>query len=194
MVKKIPLIIILAGLLIIGVAAWQMINVKVQTNTALKEAKEIVAMGNQEDSSSESPTSTEKKPPKFGDTVGLLTIPRLKSELPIVEGTDPNDLNKGVGHYAGSYFPGENGQIVLSGHRDTVFRRLGELEKGDTFEMQLANGSFTYEISHTKIVESDDTSIITLQNEEEELIVTTCYPFNVIGDSPQRYIIYAKPI
>lgn len=60
MVKKIPLIIILAGLLIIGVAAWQMINVKVQTNTALKEAKEIVAMGNQEDSSSESPTSTEK--------------------------------------------------------------------------------------------------------------------------------------
>jgi sortase A len=195
MVKKLPLIIILAGLLIIGVAVWQMVSVKVQTNTALKEAKEIVSNGNKEDPS-ETSNTTEKKedPPKFGETVGLLSIPRLKSELPIVEGTDPNDLNKGVGHYTGSYFPGENGQIVLSGHRDTVFRRLGELEKGDKFEVQLANGSFTYEISHTKIVESDDTSIITLQNEEEELIVTTCYPFNVIGDSPQRYIIYAKPI
>ena len=115
--------------------------------------------------------------------------------MPIVEGTDPNDLNKGVGHYKGSYFPGENGQIVLSGtsgHRVSPIRGIGRL--GDKFEMQLANGSFTYEISHTKIVESDDTSIITLQNEEEELIVNYLLSIQVIGDAPQRYIIYAKPI
>lgn len=51
--------------------------------------------------------------------------------MAIVEGTDPNDLEKGVGHYKGSYYPNENGQIVLLGHRDTVFRKAVELKLGD---------------------------------------------------------------
>jgi sortase A len=53
-------------------------------------------------------------------------------------------------------------------------------------------GSFTYEITDTKVVKSDDTSIITLQNKQEELILTTCYPFSYVGNAPKRYIIYAK--
>ncbi len=113
--------------------------------------------------------------------------------MAIVEGTDPNDLKKGVGHYKGSFFPGENGQIVLSGHRDTVFRHLGELKIGDDLKVEMPNGTFTYEIARTKIVDAKDTSIITLQHNEEELILTTCYPFRYVGNAPDRYIIYAKP-
>jgi sortase A len=131
-------------------------------------------------------------PPEMGDTVGLLAIPRIKAELAIVEGTDPDDLEKGVGHYKGSYFPGDKGQIVLSGHRDTVFRKLGELKLGDPLKVNMPYGSFTYEITDTKVVKSDDTSIITLQNKQEELILTTCYPFSYVGNAPKRYIIYAK--
>jgi sortase A len=123
-----------------------------------------------------------------------LKIPKIEAELAIVEGTDPNDLKKGVGHYKGSYFPAESGQIVLSGHRDTVFRRLGELEPGDIFEVQMPNGKFIYELTNTKIVDAEDRTIITLQNTKEELIVITCYPFRFVGNAPQRYIIYAKPI
>ena len=114
--------------------------------------------------------------------------------MPIVEGTDPDELKEGVGHYKGSYYPNENGQIVLSGHRDTVFRKIGELEIGDTLEIQLPYGEFSYEIAHTKIVDADDTSIITLQNDNEELVLTTCYPFSYIGNAPDRYIIYAKKL
>lgn len=68
--------------------------------------------------------------PKFGEAAGILEIPKIHAELPIVEGTDADDLEKGVGHYKGSYYPNDNGQIVLSGHRDTVFRRTGELKEG----------------------------------------------------------------
>ncbi|MEH7176421.1 class D sortase [Neobacillus vireti] len=194
-VKKLPLLIILAGLVVIGVGVWQIIETKFQTDTSLKEAKEIVAKAESPEFKEELPKRNKKmEPPNFGDTVGLLTIPKIKAELAIVEGTDPNDLKKGVGHYKGSYFPGENGQIVLSGHRDTVFRRLGELEPGDIFEVHMPNGKFKYELTHTKIVDKDDRSIITLQNTEEELIVITCYPFRFVGDAPERYIIYAKPI
>jgi sortase A len=197
-VKKLPLLIILAGLVVIGVGVWQIVETKFQTDTSLKEAKKIVAQAESREADNldeETPQKAEKiEPPNFGDTVGLLTIPEINAELAIVEGTDPNDLKKGVGHYKGSYFPGENGQIVLSGHRDTVFRRLGELKPGDRFEVQMENGKFTYELTQTKIVDADDRTIITLQNTKEELIVITCYPFRFVGDAPERYIIYANPI
>ena len=196
--KKLPLFIILAGLVVIGIGVWQIVETKFQTDSSLKEAKEIVAKAEsrgEADLDEEIPKRVKKiEPPDFGDTVGLLTIPKIKAELAIVEGTDPNDLKKGVGHYKGSYFSGENGQIVLSGHRDTVFRRLGELKTGDIFEIQMENGKFKYELTETKIVDKDDRTIITLQNTKEELIVITCYPFRFVGDAPERYIIYAKPI
>jgi sortase A len=133
------------------------------------------------------------KAPDVGDTIGILQIPKINAELPIVEGTDPDDLAKGVGHYKGSDFPGGHGQIVLSGHRDTVFRHLGVLKTGDILEVKMPNGTFDYKIDHMKIVNSKDTSIITLQKEKEELILTTCYPFRYIGNAPNRYIIYAYP-
>ncbi|WP_462412424.1 class D sortase [Neobacillus sp. Marseille-QA0830] len=191
MKSKFPLLIILVGLIIIGIGVWQIVDVKVQTAASVEKAKKLVE-NKQNPVKNDQKTGEATPAPSFGDTVGLLVIPKLKSELAIVEGTDPDDLAKGVGHYKGSYFPGDNGQIVLSGHRDTVFRRLGELEIGDSLQIRMPDGDYTYEITHTKIVKSDDTSIITLQNQKEELIVTTCYPFRYVGNAPKRYIIYAK--
>ncbi|MGM0878009.1 MAG: class D sortase [Bacillota bacterium] len=187
--KKLSHLLIVVGLCIVGYAVLEIVYTKMQTSKSLDEAKAIV----------ESPPSKEVykeedgtfKPP-LGEAVGILQIPRLKADLPIVEGTNPDDLEKGVGHYKGSYYPDENGQIVLSGHRDTVFRKAGELEIGDSLEIVLPYGNYEYEITETKIVESDDLSIITLQNETEELFLTTCYPFSYVGNAPKRYIIYAK--
>ncbi|MGG3560433.1 class D sortase [Neobacillus rhizosphaerae] len=190
MKSKLPLFIIFIGVIVIGVGIWQLVDVKLQTNHSLEKAKELVSK--QPADPSYNKRKNDSPPPQTGDTVGLLAIPKIKAELAIIEGTDPDDLEKGVGHYKGSFYPGDVGQIVLSGHRDTVFRRLGELKIGDSLQMQMPYGNFTYEITHTKIVKSNDTSIITLQKQNEELIVTTCYPFRYIGNAPKRYIIYAK--
>lgn len=183
-----PFLFVVAGIIIIGLGVWQIFDSKQQTEVSLQEAKKIIKS---------QPQATSKKGdelynPFVGETVGLLEIPRIDSELAIMEGTDPDDLEKGVGHFKGSYYPGENGQIVLSGHRDTVFRRLGELEIGDHLEVKMPYGDYEYKITSTRIVDADDTSIITLQKNEEELIVTTCYPFSYVGNAPERYIIYAK--
>lgn len=63
-----------------------------------------------------------------------------------------------------SFYPEENGQNVLSGHRDTVFRKAGDLEIGDQLTMKMPYGDYSYEIVGTKIVSADDTSIINLQS------------------------------
>ncbi|MDQ8057638.1 class D sortase [Bacillus velezensis] len=186
MKKYLPICIIIAGLAVTGYGVWKVMDIGHKTEQTLDKAK--LAAGKSESS------KKEDFKPKFGEAVGILEIPKINAELPIVEGTDADDLEKGVGHYKGSYYPDENGQIVLSGHRDTVFRRTGELKKGDQLKVKLPYGSFSYEIDKTKIVDQADKSIITLQHNKEELILTTCYPFSYIGNAPKRYIIYGKPI
>lgn len=129
----------------------------------------------------------------IGDVVGQLTIPKLDGVLPIVEGVDEDELAKGVGHYQGTSFPLDNNQTVLSGHRDTVFRGMGKLEVGDTMTVSLPYGDFEYEIYEMYVTSADDLTVI-VPHDEEVLTVTTCYPFNFIGNAPDRYIINAKPL
>jgi sortase A len=173
-----------------AVGSLQYTTSYVSQKVNLNEANKIIKKTKQVGSNVEV-----KKPlPELGDIVGVLQFPSLKEELPIIEGTNEDDLEKGVGHYPGSSFPTEKGQIVLSGHRDTVFRKLGELKLGDILTISTSYGAFSYSIEHTQIVEANDRSIITLQKNEEILTLTTCYPFYFIGNAPDRYIITAKPI
>ncbi|WP_415815153.1 class D sortase [Mesobacillus thioparans] len=185
MSKMLAIVIVISGIVILGIGLFQLWDLKRQEQVSLEAARELVKK-NQET------VTKEEFMPDTGEASGLLLIPKIEAELPIVEGTDPDDLEKGVGHYKDSFYPDEKGQIVLSGHRDTVFRKAGDLKLGDHMTVKMPYGDYTYEIVGTKIVSADDTSIITLQNSEEELVLTTCYPFSYVGDAPDRYIIYAK--
>jgi sortase A len=128
--------------------------------------------------------------PKAGEKIGVLYIPKLAKSLPIVQGANENELEKGVGHFAGSVLPGENDNSVLSGHRDTVFRQLGKVGKGDLLIVTTTAGEFTYKVKRVRIVEANDRTII-VPKPRATLTLTTCYPFSYIGDAPKRYILIA---
>jgi len=128
--------------------------------------------------------------PAEGDNIGSLTIPALKRKLPILQGTGDVELKKGVGHFNQSVLPGEKDNCVLSGHRETVFRQLGNLKIGDTLIVQTSAGTFTYEVSGTRIVHADDKTVI-VPTDHAVLTLTTCYPFNTPGYFPDRYIVSA---
>ncbi|WP_262366005.1 class D sortase [Bacillus sp. E214] len=131
--------------------------------------------------------------PKTGEKFGELIIPKISAYLPIIEGTDEDELEKGVGHYADSVLPGMKDNSVLSGHRDTVFRKLGQVGKGDELIVQTTAGTFTYKVFGVRIVDADDRTVI-VPKSRPVLTVTTCYPFDYIGDAPQRYILSANLI
>ncbi|ALC88759.1 sortase [Bacillus sp. FJAT-18017] len=128
--------------------------------------------------------------PEIGENMGSLYIPKLDATLPIFHGTDEDELEKGVGHFAGSVLPGEKDNSVLSGHRDTVFRKLGEVGVGDQLVVTTEAGTFTYKVKKVRIVDADDRTVI-VPKPRAMLTVTTCYPFNFIGDAPDRYILQA---
>lgn len=128
--KHIPLLVIIIGVIITCYGSWKIVDSHMKTNQSLEEAKKRLNPFWQRKKRIEPLWRSAKEfHPKTGEASGILEIPKIDADLPIVEGTDADDLAKGVGHYKDSYYPDEHGQIVLSGHRDTVFRRTGELKK-----------------------------------------------------------------
>ena len=128
--------------------------------------------------------------PKRGENIGVLTIPKLERSLPILEGTSQEVLKLGVGHFEGSVLPGEHNNSVLSGHRDTVFRGLGDVGVNDELIVETKAGQFLYKIRKVRIVDQNDRTVI-VPKPKSTLTVTTCYPFGFIGNAPKRYVLVA---
>ncbi|MFT9849614.1 sortase [Aneurinibacillus sp. REN35] len=126
-----------------------------------------------------------------GEVIGKIVIPTLHQEMPIVEGTSMGDLAKGVGHFKESVMPGARGNAVLAGHRDGVFRQLGEVGIGDEVSVQTLDGTYVYKVKSRRIVEEDDRSL-TLRENDSVLTLITCYPFSYVGPAPKRLILSAS--
>lgn len=131
--------------------------------------------------------------PEYGTQYATIEIPKIDIDLPVYFGDTMELLKKGVGHSSGSYFPGEGGSIIYMGHNSKkVFRRFGELKIGDEITIKANYGEFKYQIYDTQIVEETETYKLPIQENEEKLMIYTCYPFNNIGYATHRYVVYAN--
>jgi len=129
--------------------------------------------------------------PDTGDQVGTVTLESLDLSWPIFEGTEEEQLSLGVGHYIGSVLPGIQDNSILSGHRSTVFARLGELKKGDRILVETNAGIFVYVINRFDVVDRADQTVIQ-PSVDPILTLTTCYPFGNIGNTTEAYIVTAE--
>ncbi|QQK80047.1 class D sortase [Salicibibacter cibi] len=125
-----------------------------------------------------------------GENVAKLVIPKLDKAYEVYWGQDEDTLSGGVGMYDSEWTttPAGGGHTVLSGHRDTVFRPVGDLNDGDTLYVNYEGVDYEYEVEKYWITDENDHSVI-VDKEDPTLTLTTCYPFEYIGDAPDRYII-----
>lgn len=131
--------------------------------------------------------------PKTGEVFGTIEIPRIDRKVNIVEGSDvptQEQLAKGVGHHRNSVLPGESDNSILAGHRETAFRNMGELKKGDKLVVTTHKGKFIFQVKRMRIVDDEDRTVVT-PREKATLTLYTCYPFDMFGSAPQRYVIEA---
>jgi sortase A len=131
------------------------------------------------------------EPPKPGQTFAKLLIPRLDTELYIVEGDDAADLRRAPGHLIGSALPGARGNCVIAGHRDTHFRVLKDIREGDDILLQTPHGEYLYRVQKTRVVSQKTTSVLD-PTPDPELSLITCYPFYYIGSAPNRFVVEAR--
>lgn len=125
--------------------------------------------------------------------LGRMSIPSLALSVTVVEGTDALALRRAVGHVPGTAMPGETGNVVISGHRDTHFRPLRNVRRGDVINIATLRGDFSYRVTSTLIVSPDHLAVLE-PGEGENLTLITCYPFNFIGSAPDRFIVRAVRI
>ncbi len=130
-------------------------------------------------------------PIKPGTPIARLVIPRLELDVVVAEGTSSRVLRRAVGRVARSAWPGEDGNIVLAGHRDTFFSSLAGIREGDLIVLDSGAGEQTYRVEWTRVVEPTDVRVLS-QSSYPALTLITCYPFQYVGSAPRRFVVRAR--
>jgi len=122
--------------------------------------------------------------------LGVLRIPKIRLEVPVLPGTADVTLDRAVGHVEGTAPPGTDGNSGIAGHRDGFFRGLKDIVRGDMIELDTLQGKVLYRVEQTWVVNPEDVSVLD-QTPSRTLTLITCYPFYFVGSAPQRFIVRA---
>ena len=126
-----------------------------------------------------------------GPAIAVLAIPKIRLEVPVLDGTDDLTLNRAVGLIEGTARPGAAGNVAIAGHRDGFFRGLKDVGPGDSIILRTAAGPRAYLVKTVRVVDPDDVSVLD-DTPMEALTLVTCYPFYYVGSAPQRFIVRAE--
>ena len=134
------------------------------------------------------------KPWPWADTwpVARLSVPRLGVERYVLEGAHGASLAFGPGHASHTPVPGEPGNSMVGGHRDTHLAFLGELDPGDEILVERADGGIvSYRVAESLVLHRSETWIAH-QEGPSRLTLVTCYPLDAWrAGGDQRYAIVA---
>ena len=138
-------------------------------------------------------------PPAHGEPIGKFSIPAIGvTDFWTVEGIGTDQLKRGAAHYPSTPLPGQAGNAAVAGHRTTYGAPLHNVEKlvpGNEITFTTVQGTFTYRVLETFIVEPEETWVIEPQNVTPEkpegddlLTLTACHPK---FSADQRIIVVA---
>lgn len=134
------------------------------------------------------------RPWPWADThpVARLVVPGQDVDTFVLAGASGRTMAFGPGHVSGTPLPGEAGNSVVSGHRDTHFAFLRRLGPGDAIEIERRDGQRRrYAVVDTLVVDHRDTWVAEDRG-DTRLTLVTCYPFDAIRPGgPLRYVVSA---
>ncbi len=123
-----------------------------------------------------------------GGYLGTLKIPTLGLSVKVYQGSDPDALRKGAGHFASTSI--WEGNVAIAGHNRGVnnhFGKIHTLDIGDTIKLTTQLGTRSYEVYSVSKISVDDTSVL---NDSTENIITlvTC----VMNQPDYRWCVQAR--
>ena len=178
MIRGLQHILWMIGFLILGYSGMAYVNARLEQYRGKQELDRLL----------QDKAATAKVQPPYGGLVGRMEIPRLHLSAVVFEGTDDPILSRGVGHLTGSALPGQKGNVVLAGHRDSFFRALRNIRSGDVVEVTTEYGTRNYSIKSTEIIDPTQVSVLE-PTRTPTLTLVTCYPFYFVGHAPKRFIV-----
>ncbi|WP_165358377.1 class E sortase [Haloactinopolyspora alba] len=188
-----------AGVLVLLFVVYTLWGTGIQTAAAQDDLRGQLDFSAGVDEAGGGQGDAEAQPPAetaIGDAYGIIRIPRFGDdwEWVMVQGTKPDDLRDGPGHYVDSADPGELGNFSVAAHRaghGEPFAEFPELRVGDTVEVETAEGVYTYELDDApdgdddgNKIEIQDTWVVDpvpgesgeVEPTEKRITLTTCWP------------------
>ena len=126
-----------------------------------------------------------------GQALVEMTVPRFGEAWSwvVVEGTAPEQLERGPGHYAGSPLPGDRGNVAVAGHRaghGDPFIDFDTLRPGDEVAFHRAGTTWTYRLTTGPEIIPVTADEVLDPLPGHALTLTTCWPR--YGSSKRMYV------
>jgi sortase A len=137
----------------------------------------------------------------FGKAFAIVRIPRFGADYarPVLEGTSPDILQQGVGHYTGTARPGAVGNFAVAGHRTTYgrpFHDIDRLRAGDRIVVETRQAYSVYVVRRHEIVSPTAVQVIAPVPDKPGarptgrwMTMTACHPKY---SAAQRYVVFAE--
>ncbi len=120
------------------------------------------------------------KPWSWADTypVAKLNFLTVGQETYVLEGATGRNMAFGPARSVTAGMPGQSLSTLISAHNDSHFDFLGQVKLNDQIEIETQQGVFKYTVNDIRVMDSSKEQVII--NRQDELILTTCYPFNAL--------------
>lgn len=165
------------------------------------EAEIPTMVGTPAPTSSTAPSPATPLSVTSGQVFGLVRIPRFGSSYvePLLEGTDENTLQKGIGHYTGTAMPCQVGNFAMAGHRTTYaapFHEIALLQPGDQVIVQTKAFTCTYRVTSIEIVKPTAIQVLDPVPDhpgqapvKADMTMTSCHPMYF---ATERYVVHGR--
>ena len=191
-IYKIVLTILIIAIIIVSV----IVGIKyIKEYSSEAETKEVIASINEKlnDTNKKGVIKEIDEQIKGYKVVGIIKIPKVKLEYPILEITTEETLNLSITKFWGNEI-NEIGNVTLAGHNNlsgVMFGKIKKLENGDIIELtDIQNTTLKYEVFKTYIIDPNDISCILPEKEDvREVTLITC-----TTGGKERFIVKAREI
>lgn len=130
--------------------------------------------------------------PNYGDRFGQLIFEDCGIDCSLFFGDGNIALRNGAGMYNGSFIPGYGGTTLVAGHNNTYFNGLKYAKQGQEVVIKTSYGNYKYKVTSTEVKKYTDSTAYDLSvRDKSRLIMYTCYPFDELGLTENRFFVYA---
>ncbi len=140
--------------------------------------------------------ATRVRPWNWADTwpIMRITLPGDGETVIVLEGASGRNLAFGPAHLSSTPLPGESGNSVIIGHRDTHFSALETIAIGDVVAVERPGKRLAYRIKDIAVVH--ETNVAVLEDVgTDALTLITCYPFDAVNPgTSDRYVVMAERV